>query len=362
MEHIQIESSSKHCETLSNEKQYIIDLNNTKCLLKITSSSSSIKFELKPELKSFYYEKIFSLEDLININKIFVAFDSIETLRKSFEEIIEKKKYSIQEKSRDVEIILKVQIFEKLIDINLILERTKIGQEKLNEILYEEIKGLKEEIKKVKEENNELKIINNNFKKEIEKLNNTNGLLFELYSKVVSRFNDLFYEVRDKLNFRFANSKNYSITYNGLIATKLFNNDWSSSILGDNEVPDNRLSHWRIRLNKIIESKENTWHILIGIGPFYDSSYLFHHKCWSFIVGKCELCLRQEKPTPYNIEKKKRLNEGDIIEVIVDRQKGELSFKVNGEDFGIAAKDIPKEGQLFPFVSMYEAGQIVEIL
>ena len=54
MEHIQIESSSEHCETLSNEKQYIIELNSTECLLKITSSSSSIKFELKPELKSFY--------------------------------------------------------------------------------------------------------------------------------------------------------------------------------------------------------------------------------------------------------------------------------------------------------------------
>ena len=75
--------------------------------------------------------------------------------------------------------------------------------------------------------------------------------------------------------------------------------------MGDNEIPENRLSHWRIRLNKIIESKENTWHILIGIGPTYDSSYFFHQKCWSFICGKCELCLRQEKPIPYNIQKKK---------------------------------------------------------
>ena len=82
-------------------------------------------------------------------------------------------------------------------------------------------KGIKRWNKKIKEENNELKVINNNFKKEIEKVNNTNGLLFELYSKVVSRFNDLFYEVRDKLNFRFSTSKNYTITYNGLISTKL---------------------------------------------------------------------------------------------------------------------------------------------
>jgi len=57
MEHAQIESYSEHCETLSNEKQYIIELNNTKCILNISSSSSSIKFELKPELKSFYYKK-----------------------------------------------------------------------------------------------------------------------------------------------------------------------------------------------------------------------------------------------------------------------------------------------------------------
>ena len=362
MEHIQVESSCESGETLSNEKQFKIQLDNVESILNISSSSHSIKFELKPNLKSIFYEKIFSLEDLIKINKIFVAFDSIETIRKSFEDIIEKNKFSIEIKSRDVEIIFKVQIFEKLIDINLILEKKNISQEKLNDILSGEIKDLKDEIKKLKEENNELKIDNDNIKKELKKLKDSNGLLFELYSKVVKEFNDIYYEVRDKFTFRFLKANNYALTYNALIATKLFSNDWTSSLIGDIEIPEYRLSHWKIRINRMVETKENTWHILIGVGPEYDSSSYFHHKCWSLICGKCELCLRQEKPMPYNNIKNKKLKDGDIIEVICDRQKGELSFKVNKEDLGIASNEIPKTGLLFPFVSIYEAGQVVEIL
>ena len=110
------------------------------------------------------------------------------------------------------------------------------------------------------------------------------------------------------------------------------------------------------------ESTENTWHILIGIGPNYDFSYYFHRNCWSLICGKCELCLRSDKSVKYNNIERRQLKSGDVVEVIVDRTKGELSFKVNDEDFGIAANDTPNVGELYPVVSMYDAGQIVELL
>ena len=127
-------------------------------------------------------------------------------------------------------------------------------------------------------------------------------------------------------------------------------------------MPEKRLTHWKIRINKISEKKDNKWHILICVGPNYDFSNCFHRKCWSFICGKCQLCLRQEIPIKYNDKEIKSLKNGDIVEVIIDRTKGELSFKVNDEEYGIAAKDIPKVGELFPFISLYEEGQIVEIL
>ena len=46
--------------------------------------------------------------------------------------------------------------------------------------------------------------------------------------------------------------------------------------------------------------------------------------------------------TEYNNHSGK-LNEGDIIEVIVDRVKGTLSFKVNDVDYGLACSNIPNE-------------------
>ena len=54
--------------------------------------------------------------------------------------------------------------------------------------------------------------------------------------------------------------------------------------------------------------------------------------------------------------------EGDIIEVIVDRKKGNLSFAINDVNFGIACSDIPKNDILFPTIVLYEQGTSVEIV
>jgi len=56
------------------------------------------------------------------------------------------------------------------------------------------------------------------------------------------------------------------------------------------------------------------------------------------------------------------LKEGDIIEVIIDRAKGNLSFNVNDIDYGIACSSIPKEDVLYPIVIIYEPGINVEIV
>ena len=53
---------------------------------------------------------------------------------------------------------------------------------------------------------------------------------------------------------------------------------------------------------------------------------------------------------------------GDIIKVIVDRKLGNLSFEINGENYGIACANIPKDDILFPIVIICDQGQIVEIV
>ena len=96
-----------------------------------------------------------------------------------------------------------------------------------------------------------------------------------MYSKVVNQINNIYYENKDNFKFKFLLETNYVITYNGLIATKIFTNDWSTSIIGDTQIPEYRLSHWKIRVNKISQDNQNSWKILIGVGPNYDSSDIF---------------------------------------------------------------------------------------
>ena len=56
------------------------------------------------------------------------------------------------------------------------------------------------------------------------------------------------------------------------------------------------------------------------------------------------------------------MEKGDILEVIVDRQLGNLSFSINDDNYGIACSGIPKEDILFPIVMINDQNQIVEII
>ena len=46
----------------------------------------------------------------------------------------------------------------------------------------------------------------------------------------------------------------------------------------------------------------------------------------------------------------------------MDRKLGNLSFAVNGENYGIACSEIPKEDILYPVVMVSDENQIVEII
>ena len=109
--------------------------------------------------------------------------------------------------------------------------------------------------------------------------------------------------------------------------------------------------------------KENM-DIFVGIGPkIFKSNYLYD-ECWSIYSNSTDSIIRlqlKDNQLDYNNHKEK-LKEGDIIQVIVDRKKGNLSFAVNDVDFGIACSTIPKEDELFPTVVLYEKGLKVEII
>ena len=177
--------------------------------------------------------------------------------------------------------------------------------------------------------------------------------------KVFGQINE---NIENILKFKFRTGKNYRVDNNGLIATKIEGgDDWNCTIIGDKEIPKNEISIWKIKINNF-EIKENTWNILIGIGPNNIKNEMdFCNQCWSFICGETKLCLKSEEETEYNNHSGK-LKKGDIISVIVDRKFGNLSFQVNDIDYGIAFSKIPKDDILYPIISICDQNQTVEIV
>ena len=124
---------------------------------------------------------------------------------------------------------------------------------------------------------------------------------------------------------------------------------WDCIIIGDKAIPENKISKWKIKLNNFeIDEKYNEYNILVGIGPDLNDKFNnFYKECWTFCCSTSEVVIKSTIPTKYQ-KNSGQLKEGDIIEVIVDRISGNLSFSVNDLDYGIACSQIPKEEKLYP--------------
>ena len=216
---------------------------------------------------------------------------------------------------------------------------------------------------------NSIKIIND-LNKNIEKYNNQKIILkFEdkndnlnTIIKNINEFGDIIDDNDNKgsFKFKFKNGKNYSVSKNGFVATK---NEGGSSynctIIGDKEIPKNKISKWKIKLNKISNNENN---IFIGIGPDNPNNKNdFYKESWTFVCSNSKLLNRSGSYSDYNGHSE-ILKEGDILEVIADRITGKLSFAVNDFNFGIAFTNIPKEDTLYPIIIMQFQDQIIELI
>ena len=277
-------------------------------------------------------------------------------IRNSIEDLISNNKYSIKENKQNFELILKAPLFQKLIDIPLILNPKNLNQKEINEDIFEQLNNLNNEISLLKKENKELKKSNEKLLKLYDELKNN---IDKMDKKINSLQNE---DSSGTFKFRFREGKNYEIYDHGRIATKTSGGDnWNCTIIGDEEIPKNKLSKWKIKINNF-EIKNNTWNILIGIGPLNFNNYEpFYEKCWSFICGQSKLSIKSGSTKDYNKHSGK-LKKGDIIEVIVDRKTGNLSFSVNDINYGITGISIPNEASLYPVVMINDTNQTIEIV
>ena len=89
----------------------------------------------------------------------------------------------------------------------------------------------------------------------------------------------------ETFDFQFKPGKNYVLDNNCLIATKNNGGDeWNCTILGNKEIPKNKKTHWKIKINNFELKPSISWNILIGVGPDNpNNKTYFFNKCWTFI-------------------------------------------------------------------------------
>ena len=250
----------------------------------------------------------------------------------------------------------KIEILNKAMnDINKINESLNKNDVGFDEAFLKKndknINNVNEEINKYK---NEIEIQENNFTYEE-----------DILKELLDRINDFgkFGNNSKYLKFNWKNGPNYSLSKNNNIATKISGgNFYNCNILGNIILPKNKISKWKIRLNKFLMNSNNSWDILIGVGPsnLNQNKSDLYYETWTLICGYPAVSIKSGNPN-YVYQGKSKLKEGDIVEVILDMIKGELSFNVNDTLYGFACK-IPMDIDLSPFVLIYDEGESIELI
>ena len=107
---------------------------------------------------------------------------------------------------------------------------------------------------------------------------------------------------------------------------------------------------------------KNSNNILIGIGPDNPKNKNnFYNEWFTFSCLQSSVVLKSEEFSEYNGNSGKLKND-DIIEVIVDRINGNLSFAVNYINYGKVNCEIKKGSILYPFIIICDQDKQVELV
>ena len=340
---------------IKNEKKKQLNENMKFLEESLKSAEESIN-----KLKEIYDKMIESKENVkLKISKIFTKLRNIVNER---EEYLLTQIDKIFEKSFFKEdLIRKGEKIPNQIK-NLMENRNLINEEWDNKILIERINdciNIENNIKNIFEIKEKIKYCNS---KIIEINFNPEKELPPEIIEYIKKFGEILNSERNNLNFRFIPGNNYTINKNGLLAIKNNGgNSFNCLILGDKEIPKNKVSQWRIKINKN-KNPEIGIDILIGIGPSKFKGRM-QDEVWCILANNLNnVGLRMKgKSLDYRYNKV-QIKQDDIVTVIVDRIKGNLSFYLNDINLGIVCSNIPSCEELYPAIILYEQGQNVEIV
>ena len=161
--------------------------------------------------------------------------------------------------------------------------------------------------------------------------------------------------------------KKYTVDFsNPRVATKIGSNRYCT-IIWNAPIPLNKVTSWGIKILKSLNN--NGYGINIGVAPsdINQNENLNHEECgWYF---ECFSSTLWSGPPHNYLEKKyhsKKKNRGmyvhekDLVGVVIDTEKGELSFVLNGVSLGLAYSGIPLDKPLIPCVLLRDGSDSVK--
>ena len=134
-------------------------------------------------------------------------------------------------------------------------------------------------------------------------------------------------------------------------------NIWNCTAIGDTYLIKGKINKWKIKVNNI---NPNPSHLLIGIIPSnIDLNGINNH-----IKG---YCTNFDNFGPHNLGNYTatlnfRGKRDDIVEIIVDLEKGQLSYSLNDIDLGVFFDNIDKSIDYVPFAEMYHIGTEITLI
>ena len=134
-------------------------------------------------------------------------------------------------------------------------------------------------------------------------------------------------------------------------------NIWNCTAIGDTYLIKGKINKWKIKVNNI---NPNPSHLLIGIIP----SNIDLNRINNYAKGYCTnfdnfgLHNLRNYTVTFNFRGKK----DDIVEIIVDLEKGQLSYSLNDIDLGVFCDNIDKNIDYVHFVEMYHIGTEITLI
>ena len=221
------------------------------------------------------------------------------------------------------------------------------------------VKSLEAKIKILEIENQKLQSIINANNNEIIQYR---ALIHSLSDNNTSNLNNQtpFLHVNSKnkiinLNFEWKTNSNGRISNDSKTIMKINGNGgWNCTAIGNKSLIKGEINKWKIQLRKRTSS------ILFGIVP--NDINIEANENW-----KKGYITNADNFDKHNLGVCQKLNscsavEGNVIEIIANLEKCEISFYLNGKDLGIFCDNIIKDIDYVPFVEILNKGDEVTLL